>query len=83
MDCPCTNPKNVENELKFNLQFLHIMKKENIQYVDCAHCGERVRQEEAVDYKHSLIYGEHYHCRDCDPKAVWDCVSHHVDMDVH
>jgi len=42
-----------------------------------------VRREEAVDYKHNLVYGEHYHCRECDPQGVWDCVSHHVDMDVH
>ncbi len=60
-----------------------IMKKDDVQYVDCAHCGVRVRKDEAVDYKHTLIYGEHYHCRDCDPDGVWDCVSHHVDMDVH
>jgi len=59
------------------------MEKEDIQYVDCAHCGARVRKEEAVDYKHNLIYGKHYHCRDCDPKGVWDCVSHHFDMDLH
>ncbi len=59
------------------------MKKVDIQYVDCAHCGARVRKDESVDYRHTLIYGEHYHCRGCDPKGVWDCVSHHVDMDVH
>ena len=66
-----------------NPQALEIMQEENSQYVDCAHCGVQVRLEEAVDYQHTLVYGEHYHCRDCDPKGVWDCVSHHVDMDVH
>ena len=59
------------------------MQKDDLKYVTCAHCGARVLKEDAVDYKHNLIYGDHYHCRDCDPKGVWDCVSHHVDMDVH
>ena len=26
------------------------MKREDIQYVACAHCGVRVRKEDAVDY---------------------------------
>ncbi len=60
-----------------------VMKKENIQYVNCAHCDARVPLEEAVHYEHRLIYGEHYHCRDCDPKGVWDCMSHDTDMEVH
>lgn len=59
------------------------MKKEKIQHVNCAHCEARIRLGEAVDYKHRLIYGEHYHCRECDPDGVWDCVSHDVDMDLH
>ena len=59
------------------------MDKENIKYVNCAHCDARVPLEEAVDYQHNLVYGKHYHCKDCDPQGVWDCVSHHVDMDVH
>ena len=73
----------MKNELDLNPHAHRVMKKENIQYVNCAHCDARVRLEEAVDYKHTLIYGEHYHCKGCDPKGVWDCVSHHVDMDVH
>jgi hypothetical protein len=51
--------------------------------VNCAHCGALVDLEEAVDYQHRLIYGEHYHCRDCDPAGVWDCLSHDVDLEVH
>ena len=73
----------MKNEPPLNPHGSHRMKKENVRHVDCAHCGARVPLEEAVDYKHSLIYGEHFHCRECDPKGVWDCVSHHVDMDVH
>ena len=86
MTCPCTNLKNVKkvkNELDLNPGARRVMKKESIQYVDCAHCGDRVLLEEAVDYQHRLIYGEHYHCKECDPKGVWDCVSHDVDMEVH
>ena len=83
MGCSCTNLKSAKNELRIKPHAVHIMKEENIQYVTCAHCDARVRLEEAVDYKHNLVYGEHFHCRDCDPEGVWDCVSHHVDMDVH
>ena len=83
MGCPCTSLRNVKNELTINPHGPHRMNKENIQYVNCAHCEARIRLEEAVDYKHRLIYGEHYHCRECDPKGVWDCVSHDVDLDVH
>jgi hypothetical protein len=25
------------------------------------------------------LYGEHYHCKVCDPKGVWDCMSHDKD----
>jgi hypothetical protein len=39
--------------------------------------------EEAVRYEHRLLYGEHYHCRECDPEGVWDCMSHDADMEVH
>ena len=60
-----------------------MIKKENVQYVNCAHCGVRVPKDKAVDYKHRLLYGEHYHCKDCDPNGVWDCMSHDTDMDVH
>ena len=59
------------------------MPKEDSHYVSCAHCGARLPKEQAVAYQHQLVYGEHYHCRECDPQGVWDCVSHHVDMDVH
>ena len=83
MTFPCTNLRNRKNEPPLNPHGPHRMNKENIRYVDCAHCGARVLLEEAVDYKHRLIYGEHYHCTDCDPKGVWDCVSHDVDMEVH
>jgi len=62
---------------------VQMMEKENIQYVTCAHCDARLRLDEAVVYEHRLIYGEHYHCRDCDPKGVWDCMSHDTDMEVH
>ena len=48
------------------------MEKKDIQYVNCAHCGARVHLEEAVHFKSALIYGEHYHCRDCDPEGKWD-----------
>ncbi len=51
--------------------------------VNCAHCGALVDPGEAVDYQHRLVYGEHYHCRDCDPDGVWDCLSHDVDLEVH
>ena len=81
MDYPCTNPLNRKvNRLTLVLES---MKEERTQYVTCAHCEAPVRLEEAVDYQHNLVYGKHYHCRDCDPDGVWDCVSHHVDLDVH
>jgi hypothetical protein len=59
------------------------MSKEDIRVVTCAHCEARVPLDEAVCYEHRLLYGEHYHCRDCDPKGVWDCMSHDTDMEVH
>ena len=59
------------------------MTKEDVQYVNCAHCDARVRLEEAVHYEHRLLYGEHHHCRECDPKGVWDCMSHDFDTDLH
>ena len=86
MTCPCTNLKNVEkvkDELHLNPHAHHVMKKENIKYVNCAHCEARVRLEEAVSYQSRLIYGEHYHCKDCDPDGVWDCVDHEFDTDLH
>jgi len=58
--------------------------QETIRYVTCAHCEMRLRQDEAVRYEHRLIYySEHYHCRNCDPDGVWDCMSHDTDMDAH
>ena len=45
----------------------------------CAHCGEPIRPEEARRYEHQLLYGEHYHCKECDPKGTWDCISHDKD----
>ncbi len=60
-----------------------MMEKEIIQYVTCAHCNARLPLEEAVRFEHRLLYGEHYHCRECDPKGVWDCMSHDTDMEVH
>ena len=86
MDCPCTNRKNakkVKNEPDLSPHVHREMKKENITYVDCAHCGVRIRLEEAVSYECRLLYGEHYHCRECDPDGVWDCVSHDFDTDLH
>ena len=86
MGCPCTNPKKlkkVKNEFDLNPHAHHEMKKENIQYVDCAHCQARIRLEEAVSYQSRLHYGEHYHCKECDPDGVWDCVSHDFDTDLH
>ena len=59
------------------------MDIDNIQYVNCAHCGARVRKDEAVDHKHNLIYGEHYHCRECDPDGNWDCLSQELDGELH
>ena len=56
---------------------------QKIQYIKCAHCGVLVPLEEAVAYESRLIYEEHYHCRDCDPDGVWDCVSHEFDIDLH
>ena len=83
MGFPFTNLRNAKNEPNVDSHFTHIMKKENIQYVNCTHCGARVRLDEAVDYKHRLLYGEHYHCQDCDPKGNWDCMSHDTDLEVH
>ncbi len=59
------------------------MTRRDKKYVHCAHCGVQVRLEEAVHYKHRLIYSEHYHCQECDPDSAWDCMSHDVDLDVH
>lgn len=61
----------------------HHMQKDDPRFVTCAHCGARIPIEEAVRYEHRLLYGEHYHCRECDPKGVWDCMSHDTDMEVH
>ena len=86
MGCPCTNRKNVKkvkSELALSPHIEGLMEKENIQYVNCAHCEARVRLEEAVSYQSRLHYGEHYHCRECDPDGVWDCVSHDFDTDLH
>ena len=57
--------------------------EERSEYVNCAHCGAQIHSYEAVHYKNVLIYGEHYHCRDCDPDGDWDCVSHDLDDDLH
>ncbi|MGA3114664.1 MAG: CbiX/SirB N-terminal domain-containing protein [Syntrophobacteraceae bacterium] len=51
--------------------------------VTCAHCDARLRLEDAVRYEHRLLYAEHYHCRGCDPKGVWDCMGNDTDMEVH
>ncbi len=59
------------------------MEKEDDRRVRCAHCGAVVRVEDAVQYEHPLLYGEHYHCRECDPQGVWDCMSHDTDMEAH
>ena len=64
-------------------RFVHAMKKETREYVTCAHCGARIQLDEAVDYKHRLLYGEHYHCQECDPAGNWDCLSHDTDLEVH
>lgn len=58
--------------------------KQDIQvYVKCAHCGAQIRSDEAVHYKNVLIYGKHYHCKDCDPDGNWDCLSYDLDDDLH
>jgi hypothetical protein len=59
------------------------MAEEGKIQVTCAHCGALADLGEAVNYQHRLVYGEHYHCRDCDPDGVWDCLSHDVDLEVH
>jgi len=54
------------------------------RYVNCAHCEARLPLDEAILYEHRLIYyTEHYHCGNCDPDGVWDCMSHDTDMDAH
>ena len=60
-----------------------IMNKENQKYVECAHCGARIRSDKAIKYNNVLIYGAHYHCRNCDPDGDWDCVSHELDFEMH
>jgi hypothetical protein len=69
--------------LQYQVLWEHVVEKDNSQYVNCAHCDARVRLEEAIQYEHRLLYGEHYHCRDCDPDGVWDCMSHDTDLEVH
>lgn len=59
------------------------MEEEKLRTVTCAHCGEVLPVEEAIRYEHRLLYGEHFHCRECDPGGVWDCMSHDTDMEVH
>jgi hypothetical protein len=66
--------------LKYIFIFRSIMEKEDIKHVNCAHCGARVRLEDAVHFKSVFIYGEHYHCRDCDPEGKWDCMIDDVAM---
>ena len=56
------------------------MKKEDIQYVKCAHCGARIPIKDADNFMSVFIYGEHYHCRECDPKGQWDCMIDDVAM---
>jgi hypothetical protein len=65
------------------LSWEQVVTVEGGKHVTCAHCGSQVPLEEAVDYEHRLLYGKHYHCRDCDPDGVWDCMSHDTDMEVH
>jgi hypothetical protein len=59
------------------------MKQEQPEWVTCAHCGVRLPLQEAIRYEHRLLYGDHFHCRECDPGGVWDCMSHDTDMEVH
>ncbi len=40
------------------------MKKEDIQYVKCAHSGARIPIKDAVNFKSVFIYGKHFHCRE-------------------
>ena len=77
MGCRCISPSRAGDEPA------QAMEKETIQYVRCAHCDARLRLEDAVRYEHRLLYGEHYHCRECDPGGVWDCISHDADTEVH
>ena len=81
-------PHRISSDLRYRSSGNKIMMKENglkedSQHVQCAHCEARVRLEEAVSYEHRLLYGEHYHCRQCDPDGVWDCMSHDTDLEVH
>lgn len=69
--------------LQYQVSWEQVVEKDHSQYVNCAHCGARVRLEEAIAYEHRMLYGEHYHCRDCDPGGVWDCMSHDTDLEVH
>lgn len=57
--------------------------EDHSEYVSCAHCGAKIPMDEAVQYKNALIYGEHYHCKECDPYGNWDCISHDLDDDMH
>jgi transcription initiation factor IIE alpha subunit len=59
------------------------MKEDRHTYVQCAHCAVQIRLDEAVKYTNVLIYGSHYHCKECDPDGDWNCVSHDLDNDLH
>jgi hypothetical protein len=76
-----TDPRRVFGQHPFSGE--PIMEKDAIQYVLCAHCEARIPLEDAIRYEHRLLYGEHFHCRECDPGGVWDCMSHDTDMEVH
>jgi DNA-directed RNA polymerase subunit RPC12/RpoP len=77
---PYTNLRNAKRKINIHILFRSIMKKEDIQYVKCAHCGARIPIKDAVNFKSVFIYGEHYHCRECDPKGQWDCMIDDVAM---
>ena len=59
------------------------MKEVNREYVKCAHCAEKVPSDKVIQYENTLIYGKHFHCRNCDPDGDWDCLSHDLDDDLH
>jgi hypothetical protein len=59
------------------------MKKREQDYVQCAHCGVKVRFVDAIHPNSFLVNREHYHCKDCDPRGVWDCMSNELDHDLH
>ena len=72
--------KNIPDLQKTEYDILRILWKEGPQSVREVHNFIKDIYGWAYTTTKTMMY---YHCRECDPKGVWDCVSHHVDMDVH